>query len=87
MEGPYILKNNGKYYMTYSANNFTSKDYAIGYSVSDFPLGDYIKYENNPILRSGEKYFAPGHNSFVRSVEDNALYCVYHMVQHLFGKL
>lgn len=78
VEGPYILKHSGRYYMSYSANNYTCKDYSVGYAVSDSPLGDYVKYENNPILKSGEKYCAPGHNSFVTAFDDR-LYCVYHI--------
>lgn len=79
VEGPYVLKHKEKYYMTYSANNFTCQSYAVGYAVADTPLGKYIKYENNPILKSGKKYFAPGHNSFFKSIADDSLYCIYHI--------
>lgn len=36
-EGPSILKQNGVYYLLYSANHFESKDYAVGYATSDSP--------------------------------------------------
>jgi len=49
VEGPFVLKHKGKYYLTYSANHTRSEDYAIGYAVSDSPLGPFEKYENNPI--------------------------------------
>ena len=42
-EGPYMIKNNGKYYLTYCANSFVDAEYAVGYAVCDTPLGDYDK--------------------------------------------
>lgn len=50
-EGPSILKQDGVYYLLYSANHFESKDYAVGYATSDSPLGPWKKYSGNPILR------------------------------------
>ena len=50
-EGPSILKQNGVYYLLYSANHFESKDYAVGYATSDSPFGPWEKYSGNPILR------------------------------------
>ena len=40
-EGPFVIKHEGKYYLTYSANGYTCRDYAIGYAVSDSPLGPF----------------------------------------------
>lgn len=79
VEGPFILKHKDKYYMTYSANNFQCDNYAIGYAVSNSPLGKYKKYDENPILISSEKFVSPGHNSFIKCNTDDSLYCVYHI--------
>jgi len=49
-EGPFVLKHDGKYYLTYSANYFGSKYYAIGYAVSDSPLGSYTKPKQAEIM-------------------------------------
>lgn len=53
-EGPYMIKSNGKYYLTYCANSYVDVNYAVGYAVSDSPLGDYYKpndtYLENMIL-------------------------------------
>lgn len=38
-EGPYMIKQNGKYFLTYCANSFVDAEYAVGYAVSDSPLG------------------------------------------------
>ena len=43
LEGPYMIKKNGKYYLTYVANSYVDTEYAVGYAVSDSPLGEYIK--------------------------------------------
>ena len=46
-EAPYMIKSNGKYYMTYSVNGCWDKFYNVCYAVSDSPLGVYEKpYEN-----------------------------------------
>jgi GH43 family beta-xylosidase len=50
-EGPSILKRGDTYYLIYSANHFESKDYAVGYATSNSPMGPWIKYSGNPILR------------------------------------
>lgn len=42
-EGPYMIKQNGKYFLTYCANSFVDAEYAVGYAVADTPLGDYTK--------------------------------------------
>jgi len=49
-EGPSVIKHGGKYYLIYSANDFRSKDYAVGYATSDSPEGPWKKYQGNPIL-------------------------------------
>src|SRR3954449_10688029 len=38
------------YYLTYSANNWESPFYGVGYAVADQPLGPYKKAATNPIL-------------------------------------
>ncbi|MBQ8302235.1 MAG: glycoside hydrolase family 43 protein [Clostridia bacterium] len=80
-EGPFVLKHNGKYYLTYSANHTRSEDYAIGYAVSDSPFGPFRKYKGNPILHKTEDVNGTGHHSFVRSLDGEELICVYHRHQ------
>ncbi len=43
VEAPYIIKSNGKYYMTYSVNGCWDKFYNVCYAVSDSPLGNFEK--------------------------------------------
>ena len=47
-EAPYMIKSNGKYYLTYSVNGCWNKYYSVCYAVSDSPLGDFVKpYKKN----------------------------------------
>lgn len=78
VEGPFVLKHKGKYYLTYSANHTRSEDYAIGYAISDSPYGPFKKYSGNPILRKTDEVNGTGHHSFVRSIDGDELVCVYH---------
>lgn len=50
VEGPTVIKHNGLYYLIYSANNFKSHYYAVGYATSKSVYGPWKKYQNNPIL-------------------------------------
>ena len=81
-EGSFIIKDSGKYYMMYSANFFEGENYAVGYAVSDSPLGPFVKADNNPVLQKntpqGGVVTGVGHNSIVRSKDGKQLYCVYH---------
>ena len=77
-EGPFVLKHNGKYYLTYSGNGYDAKEYAVGYAVSGSPLGPYEKYAGNPILSYTSKLYGPGHHSFTVSPDDKELIIVYH---------
>ena len=43
VEAPYMIKSNGKYYLTYSVNGCWNKYYNVCYAVSDSPLGNFIK--------------------------------------------
>lgn len=47
LEGPYMIKNNGKYYLTYVANSYVDINYAVGYAEADSPLGEYYKPNDN----------------------------------------
>ncbi len=81
-EGSYIIKRDNSYYMMYSANFFGGENYAVGYAVSDSPLGHFRKSENNPVLEKntgkGGIVTGVGHNSITWSKDGKQLYCVYH---------
>lgn len=76
-EGPFIIKHNGWYYLTYSANHYQNPNYGVGYATSRSPLGPWIKYDKNPILIGNSKIRGTGHHSFV-TVNSGCQYIVYH---------
>lgn len=65
-EGPFVLKHEGKYYLTYSANSYESQHYAVGYAVASNPKGPWVKYENNPILHQPSGLVGTGHHAFFK---------------------
>ena len=78
VEGPFVLKHDGIYYLTYSANHTRSPYYAVGYATSKKPLGPFKKYENNPILSKTDRVNGVGHHSFTTDHDKKQLICVYH---------
>ena len=64
VEGPNVIKRNGIYYLTYSANSYESHDYAVGYATTtNLATGTWSKYSGNPILRRMEDMVGCGHHS------------------------
>jgi beta-xylosidase len=79
-EGPTVIKHNGKYYMTYSANHTCHYGYAVGYATADSPLGNWIKSPDNPILDAKPEIgvTGPGHNSLFLSPDGTEIFIAYH---------
>lgn len=62
IEGPWVTRQGGRYWMFYAGNDFGTPAYGIGVAVADHPLGPYRK-QGEPLLRSTESWWAPGHAS------------------------
>jgi beta-xylosidase len=62
IEGPFVTRQNGRYYMFYAGNDFGTPAYGIGVAVADHPLGPYEK-QDAPLLQSTAEWLAPGHAS------------------------
>lgn len=65
-EGPFILKHEGTYYLSYSANSYESQDYGIGYATSKNPKGPWEKHYGNPILQKPGMLVGTGHHAFFK---------------------
>lgn len=77
-EAPYMLKKDGKYYLTYSGSHYQSPFYCIAYAVADAPLGPFVKYENNPILvADGIKISGIGHHCILQK-PNGEMALIYH---------
>lgn len=75
-EGPAITKHKGRYYMTYSCNDYQSLDYAVGIAVADNIEGPYERHPENPILHRHAGYVGTGHHTLTPT--PRGLYMVYH---------
>lgn len=76
-EGPFVIKHNGYYYLSYSCNDYRNIDYCLGCAVSDSPLGNFRKFDR-PILKKSDKIVGTGHHSFTTTKDGNSYICVYH---------
>src|SRR5690606_40410371 len=65
VEGPFLWRRHGRYYLFYAAHAFASADYAEGYAMGPSALGPFEKAPENPILRTRDDVVGPGHASMV----------------------
>jgi beta-xylosidase len=63
IEAPQIVRHDDTYYLFYSANDYGSPAYAVGYATSDKLEGPYTDADENPILVSAGNAAGPGHQS------------------------
>ena len=70
-EGPWMLKVDGRYFLTYAGPGTSYSTYAMGAYVSDSPLGPFIYQQRNPILSTRHGLVrGPGHGCIVRGPND-----------------
>ncbi len=62
IEGPWVTRQKGRYWLFYAGNDFGTPAYGIGVAVADHPLGPYVK-QSEPLLKSTRSWWAPGHAS------------------------
>jgi arabinan endo-1,5-alpha-L-arabinosidase len=62
IEGPWVTRQQGRYWLFYAGNDFGTPAYGIGVAVADNPLGPYVK-QPEPLLKSTPAWWAPGHAS------------------------
>jgi hypothetical protein len=62
IEGPFVTRQQGRYWLFYAGNDFSTPAYGIGVAVADHPLGPYTK-QGEPLLKSTREWLAPGHAS------------------------
>jgi hypothetical protein len=66
IEGAWVIKQKGTYYLTYSAAGTEFSTYAVGCLTSKSPLGPFTHQKNNPIMRNTTGLVTgTGHGSFV----------------------
>ena len=70
VEGPFLWKQDGRYWLLYAANDFTDPAYGIGTAVADNPFGPFVK-QAEPLLKSAKSWTAPGHPSVALGPDGN----------------
>lgn len=77
VEGPFMFKRNGKYYMMWSEGGWTGPNYSVAYAIADSPLGPFKRIakilQQNPNVATGA-----GHHSILHPDSSNKWYIVYH---------
>jgi predicted GH43/DUF377 family glycosyl hydrolase len=68
IEGPFVTRQEGRYWLFYAGNDFSTPAYGIGVAVADHPLGPYSK-QGEPLLRSTKEWTAPGHASIAPGLD------------------
>lgn len=79
-EGSFVIKHNGVYYMTYSANSYESPFYGIGCATTTDIMGEWTKYSNNPLLQKPGELVGVGHSAMFKD-KDGGWRIVYHAHQ------
>ncbi|MGW5472762.1 family 43 glycosylhydrolase [Streptomyces chartreusis] len=77
VEGSYMFKRNGKYYLMWSEGGWTGPDYSVSYAMSDSPTGPFQKIDKvlaqDPAVAKGS-----GHNSVANVPGTDTWYIFYH---------
>jgi beta-xylosidase len=77
-EGPSVIKKDGVYYMLYSANDYQSRDYGVGFARADSPVGPWVKSRSNPILQKpANGLLGTGHGAYLTDSDGKYKY-VFH---------
>lgn len=77
LEHPSVFEHKDKYFLTYSANDYWTENYAIGWAVSTSPLGPWIDKSLEPFLSSTGLVAGPGGQQIFRDDKLN-LWIAYH---------
>ena len=88
IEGPYLLKRDGWFYMFYSADACCGRscDYKLGVARAKQLLGPWERNPANPILGGNSRWQCPGHGSVVETPDgrDFLLYHAYRTIGFQF---
>lgn len=77
-EGPFVVKRDGVYHLTYTGNHYLSKGYRVNEALSGHPLGPYTDNPRNPLLVQTEgDVVGLGHSSTVLA-PDMTSHCIFY---------
>ena len=77
VEGPFMLKRNGKYYFMWSEGGWGGPDYCVAYAIGDSPFGPWKRIgkilQQDPAIATGA-----GHHSVIKGKGKDEYYIIYH---------
>jgi len=77
VEGIFVFKRNGKYYLMWSEGNWTGPDYSVAYAIGDTPAGPFKRIgkvlQQDPKIATGA-----GHHSIINIPGTDEYYIIYH---------
>jgi beta-xylosidase len=82
-EGPFVIKHNGYYLLTYSFNGYQDPNYSVGIAWAKSPMGPWNKTADGPILHRAAGVSGPGHHCFIDSPDHKEWFIAYHTHQFL----
>ena len=88
-EGPFMMKHNDTYYLTYAGNHVKSTGYRIGYSYSEIsPFDGFVYPANNSLaLNTIGDFNGLGHSSTVLGPNLDSYYIAYHNLTSSSGPI
>lgn len=93
-EGPYLLKKDGNYYLTFTGTNVTSDAYHIAYAfhfkdseVEMFSRNGFVFADNLMLHTTNSNYKGLGHSSTVLGPNMDSYYIAYHSLLNPAGPL
>jgi len=77
VEGPFVFKRNGKYYLMWSEGGWQGPNYSVAYAIGDSPAGPFSRVgkilQQSPAVATGA-----GHHSLIQVPGSDTWYVVYH---------
>lgn len=77
VEGPFMLKRNGKYYFMWSEGGWGGPNYSVAYAIADSPLGPF-KRIGKILQQDAAVATGAGHHSVIQVPGKDQYYIVYH---------
>ena len=82
VEGSYMIKRKGRYYLLYSSGVLHDGSYNVRYAMADHPFGPFVTPPDHVLLQANadQTTRGPGHNSVLKHGDE--YYIVYHQHNH-----
>ena len=86
VEGPYILRRRGWFYLFYAGNSCCGKEckYAEGVARAKHLLGPWEKSPENPLIGANDRWRCPGHGTAVRTSKGKGRHAKDYLLYHAY---